>query len=380
VLSVTFALLSIATGAVQMVAGLPDAASREGVAIAEPGAVPSATFSAEAKAVSNWRAEAMRDLAPTPLSALAVALGAERPVITRCVKLNNYWCIKSARWNGEIGADDEGHTGFASAEHGADAAVRLLRRYYLEFDRKSALDIVRRWAPAECRVAGSSGAPVVLALRGLGNTLRARWLAARRTPPARTKVAATGDAVPVARKSSAGRVSAVPLRPLPTISMPSIMAGIGAPKPATATLPGSVTRRPTSAPLKGGKAAVAQRPVTRPAPPVTVTVTPTPPPARPQPAAMASLPAPCAPDEQRIQNYAGRIVLGLDLQPGDDLKLFDDDGRPQPNLARVLLAMSSFELGYLRASVALVEDAIERATAPPARQEGTGAGPSGPVL
>src|SRR5215203_4231510 len=176
-------------GAVQMLAGLPQAPSRDVVPTAEPGAVPPASFSADANAVSNWRTEAMQDLAPMPLSALAVALGAERPVITRCVKLNNYWCIKSARWNGEIGADDEGHTGFASAEHGADAAVRLLRRYYLAFDRKSALDIVRRWAPAECRVVGSSGPPVLLAVRGLGNTLRARWLAARRTPPARTKVA-----------------------------------------------------------------------------------------------------------------------------------------------------------------------------------------------
>jgi hypothetical protein len=43
--------------------------------------------------------------------------------------------------------------------------------------------------------------------------------------------------------------------------------------------------------------------------------------------------------------------------------LFAPDGRPQPNLARVLLAMSAFELGYLRASVDLVEEAIERATA-----------------
>ena len=195
--------------------------------------------------MSNWRGEAMRDLAPTPLSVLAVALGAERPVVTRCVKLNNYWCIKSARWNGEVGADEEGHTGFASAEHGADAAVRLLRRYYLEFDRKSALDIVRRWAPAECRLPGSSGPPAVLALRGLGNTLRARWLAARQAKPMRTRIAAAGDAVPVPPRRPAGRVSAVPLRPLPTVSMPSIMAGIAAPKaPLAATLaPGAPPRR-----------------------------------------------------------------------------------------------------------------------------------------
>ena len=180
-LSSTVALVSLAFGAAGLLAAgpaepeplRPEAAASVGQA----GAVPAATFMADARAVSNWRKEAVQDLHPTSLSALAVALRAERPVITRCVKLNNYWCIKRARWNGEIGADDEGHVGFASAEQGADAAVRLLRRYYLEFDRKSALDIVRRWAPAECRVAGGSGPPMVVAERGIGNTLRARWRA-----------------------------------------------------------------------------------------------------------------------------------------------------------------------------------------------------------
>jgi hypothetical protein len=344
----TFALLSIASGAAHLLAG-PGSAAPEGVE------APSATFSTEARAVSNWRGEALQDLSPLPLSALAVALGAERPVITRCVKLNNYWCIKSARWNGEIGADDEGHTGFASAERGADAAVRLLRRYYLEFDRKSALDIVRRWAPAECRVAGSSGAPVVLALRGLGNTLRARWLAARVTP-LRSRVAATGSTPPVARKPAASRVSAVPLRPLPSIAMPSIMAGMRAPKPALATLPTRVPQRRPPTPASTAKAApdpavATAAPLPRRDPVATASVSPAP-----------SGPAPCAPDEQRIQNYAGRIVQGLDLGPGDDLSLFDSDGRPRPNLARVLLAMSSVELGYLRASMELIEQAIERAT------------------
>jgi hypothetical protein len=364
----TFALLSIASGAAHLLAG-PGTAAPEGVE------APSAAFSAEARAVSNWRGEALQDLSPLPLSALAVALGAERPVITRCVKLNNYWCIKSARWNGEIGADDEGHTGFASAERGADAAVRLLRRYYLEFDRKSALDIVRRWAPAECRVAGSSGAPVVLALRGLGNTLRARWLAARATP-VRTRVAATGGTPPVARKPAASRASAVPLRPLPTIAMPSIMAGMGAPKPAfTATLPARMPPRRLSTRVK---AAVAQRPAAS-----VPSAAPAPP--RPDPVATASVPpapsppAPCAPDEQRIQNYAGRIVQGLDLGPGDDLSLFDPDGRPGPNLARVLLAMSSVELGYLRASMELIEEAIERATPRLSSADAAGARSSEPA-
>jgi len=357
VLSLAYAVMSIAVGTAQLAAGGSSIASGGGDA--ERAKVSAATFNVETRAVSNWRGEAMRDLAPTPLSVLAVALGAERPVVTRCVKLNNYWCIKSARWNGEVGADEEGHTGFASAEHGADAAVRLLRRYYLEFDRKSALDIVRRWAPAECRLPGSSGPPAVLALRGLGNTLRARWLAARQAKPMRTRIAAAGDAVPVPPRRPAGRVSAVPLRPLPTVSMPSIMAGIAAPKaPLAATLaPGAPPRRqptPASLAAASGGARTAAKATSTPRPEPVATAS-TAPPLRPAVSA-------CAPDEQRIQNYAGRIVEGLDLAPGADLGLFAPDGQPQPNLARVLLAMSAFELGYLRASVDLVEEAIERAT------------------
>jgi len=69
----------------------------------------------------------------------------------------------------------------------------------------------------------------------------------------------------------------------------------------------------------------------------------------------------CASDEQRIQNYAVRIVQGLGLRPSDDLKLFESDGRPLPNLARVMLAMSSVELGVLRANAPLVEGAVARA-------------------
>jgi hypothetical protein len=68
-------------------------------------------------------------------------------------------------------------------------------------------------------------------------------------------------------------------------------------------------------------------------------------------------------------------VRGIDVGPGEDLKLFEMDGRPLPNLARVLLAMSSFELGYLHASSALIEAAIARATPhpTPASQQDRGA-------
>ena len=430
-LSVTFALLSLASGALHLMTAGPATPERPGpetASVQEGGAPPGATFTAEAKAVSNWREEAVQDLHPTPLSRLAVALRAERPVVTRCVKLNNYWCIKSARWNGEIGTDDEGHVGFASADQGADAAVRLLRRYYLDFNRKSALDIVRRWAPAECRVSpagpsAGSGPPAVLAVRGIGNTLRARWLAGRRPKPVRTKVAAAGGAVPIPQKPAASRVSAVPLPPLPPVRMPTIMAGIGAAPPVVSAmrpLRGPPRRQPTPASVAAATAAAVAktaRPPKAAAPasaartgpprakvanpvaaptgmsPVPVNVAFAPPPrpaavATAAPAQLAPAPQPasrptlaCSPDEQRIQNYAGRMVLGLGLQPGDDLNLFQPDGRPLPNLARVLLAMSSFELGYLRASVELVDAAIARATPRPIPPENPeSAVPAAPVI
>jgi hypothetical protein len=265
---------------------------------------------------------------------LATLFGVGRPVVTRCVKLNNYWCIKSARWDGEIGKDGEGHVGFVSAERGADAAATLLRRYYLEFNRKSALDIVRRWAPPECGATGIGG--VVLAVKGIGNTLRARYLAAHRM-----KFTAEGP------KSGrpAGRVSIVIPRAKvisrsgPAYGVPMIAVGVGIvePKPEPSRSK-QIARTPV-------RSVVAQAKPTVPAP-----------------AKVASA-ASCAPDEGRLRNYAQQMVEGLGLGPNDDLKLFTAEGAPLPNLMPVMLAMSAFELGMLRADPELVGGAIERATA-----------------
>jgi hypothetical protein len=385
------------------------------------------TYEAATRAVSNWRSETMQDLHPLPVSVLAALLQAERPVVTRCVKLNNYWCIKRARWNGEIGADEEGHVGFASAEHGADAAVMLLRRYYLDYGRKSALDIVRRWAPAECRIGGPATAISTLALKGIGQTLRARWLAAQRaraakpaSPPVATAAAAPAEARPpsLARSATASvkpappakaavraapraaprsRVSVVPLRPLPTFRVPDIAVGMGERKVATISAslaPAPRRRQPTPAsvaaatrakavaearakPAAQARAKVAAAPKPAPAvtPPVRLAAAPAPPAASPPP------PRPIAAcgDETRIRNYASKMVEGLELGPSDDVKLFEADGTPLPNLARVMLSMSAVELGMLRASLGLIDAAIARAapqlrasaslTTPPAAAE-----------
>ena len=165
------------------------------------------TFQPEARAVSNWRIQAGESLRPASLALVARYASVDPAFVARCVKLNNYWCIKRARWNGEIGGDAEGHTGFATAADGADAAAQLLRRYYREYGRRTALAIVRRWAPAECRVGGTAlparvRAPAVstdLAPRGIGRTPAGPLPCAQpawRRAPCRRRVAGGGAAHP----------------------------------------------------------------------------------------------------------------------------------------------------------------------------------------
>ncbi|HEY8383124.1 MAG TPA: hypothetical protein VIL09_13330 [Microvirga sp.] len=331
-------------------------------------------YDGAAREVTNWRRETVMSLDPGPVALVAALVKAERPVVTRCVKLNNYWCIKSARWNGEIGTDDEGHVGFASAARGADAAASLLRRYYLEFDRKSASGIVRRWAPAECggAVAGGGATSIGgLAVRGIGGTVRARFLASNRVrvtaqaPARRGATAPTPRVSAVIPRASAPRVSAVIPRAGPAFRVPDIAAGLGE-RPqasASAALPYRATpQRPAARPA-APKAAPKAAPTTT----GSLAAAPAPAPA-PSPAPVVS----CAPDEQRLRNYAGRLAEPLGLGPDDDLKLFEADGTPLPNLASVLASMSAFELGTLRADPDLIAGAVERqalrarALAPPA--------------
>ncbi len=302
--------------------------------LSAPAQALQARYEPQSREVTNWRSEAIDALEPKTVITLAAFFKAERPFVTRCVKLNNYWCIKSARWDGELATDSEGHVGFASAHHGADAAALLLKRYYLDYKRKSALDIVRRWAPPECGVATGIGGMAVLAVRGIGGTVRAQYLASRRK----------GRVVRYTAKGSPGgkpgRVSMViPMtQKTPQYRVPSIAAGMGE-KP----------KAPDPRPLVVQKPRHKTQPKREPA--ATASMSP-----KPQVASA------CAPDEQRLRNYASRMVEGLGLGPDDDLRLFDADGKPLPNLVPVMLAMSAFELGAVRASPDLVQAAIERAT------------------
>lgn len=162
-------------------------------------------FRSAERAVDNWRSQGAFNLDIAFEQSAALLLGRDIRGVSRCVRLNNYWCVKKAGWTGEIASDAEGHVAFASAADGAGVAAALLRRYYVDLKLHSARAIVERWAPAQCgpslayaprpakRIAATgarSGAPMGkrrllgpepkgLTTHGLGNTLRAKYLARR---------------------------------------------------------------------------------------------------------------------------------------------------------------------------------------------------------
>ncbi|MEH3116146.1 MAG: hypothetical protein PGN25_00560 [Methylorubrum populi] len=371
---------------------------------AAPAAPPS--LGLVARAVSNWRAQAGENLAPGSLAFVVRHAASEPGFVARCVRLNNYWCIKQAGWTGELGGDAEGHTGFATAADGADAAVQLLRRYQRDHGRRTALAIVRRWAPAECgsvrpipvaaaRGASSGGpervkAPAIsaaVAPQGIGRTLRARFLARHgrggvarvasppagglRVQPWSARARLAGHPGRAAARPAAARAgSSKPIAPIPK-GTADIATGIADAPTRIASLAPTPTTVSARAPARSG--------ATDPAALLASDRLAAEAAALPSIAASLpkgslldlSLPAPvCAGDETRIRNYAARIAGSVGLKPDDDLGLFRDDGSPTEHLLPVMLAMSSVELGTLHASKALVSAAIERLAA---RAPGTAA-------
>ena len=275
-----------------------------------------AVFRPATREVSNWRAEAADALALPLLQALGLRYGSDVAGLSRCVRLNNYWCIKRAGWAGEIAADGEGHVAFSSSGEGALVAAVLLRRYYVDFKRHSALDIVSHWAPANCGgggvVAASTGAkrsPKVktAAPPALRMTLRARFLASR------------GHGVKLRR-------SIVADRPVPMLRAPGIAAGLGEHAVAVAAV-----------------ASVALEPLW-----IDGTL-----PREPKAGVVTS----CASESARIANYARRASTGIAAETVD-LKLFDSDGLPTANLAHLMENMASVEIGPMRADRALIDAAV----------------------
>lgn len=328
---------------------------------------PPPSFSFVARAVSNWREEAGANLAPASLAFVVRHAAAEPSFVARCVRLNNYWCIKQARWNGELGGDAEGHTGFATAADGADAAVQLLRRYQRDHGRRSALAIVRRWAPAECGAArpvaraaaprARTGVPVVsagLAPQGIGRTLRARFLARHGRGGVARALPAPAGGLRVQPWSARARLAGHPGRAAAARPLPALKPGA-----AIATGLGAAPAAPTRPMADPASLLAPDRLVAEAASLPSISA------ALPKGSLLdLSVPAPvCASDETRIRNYAARIAVSVGLKPEEDLQLFDEAGRPGARLLPVMLAMSSVELGTLHASKTLVAAAIERFSA-----------------
>ena len=310
----------------------------------EPDEAPPAPpqFLPAARSVSNWRAQAGGHLDLTPERARALASGAEETGVTRCVRLNNYWCVKGLGWNGMLAADAGGHAAFATAEEGAAVAALLLRRYYMAYARRSAQAIVSRWAPADCRlVTGASRpsgiplppirpgakpapgiaqtrntlgpAPDALSMRGVGQTLRARWMARGR-----------------GRAAKAQPRSRITERLPPLMRAPAIAVGLG--------------EKPMAMPEL--KLASLAMPMLEPA--------------RPEPLRPILS---CASETNRLLAYALKASAGVVASPQDDLALFTPEGEPTPNLARVMENMSAVEIGPLQADKAVIAAGIARAMA-----------------
>jgi len=306
------------------------AAAPAAPAASPPPLAATAVYTSRDRSVDGWRIEGAFALDLKTKAAWELALGAETSPPPRCVRLNNYWCVKHAGWRGEIATDPDNHAVFATPHDGAAAAAMLLRRYYLEFKRHTAREIAARWAPAQCfETAGATAAiplgapikpnlsrmlpqrplPMGLAPHGLGNTLRGRWLAARR-----------GLGGGRGLKQSRVRDEALEMAPAPEIAV-----GMGeAPR-----------KRPSPAPR------------------------PTPPPAASVVAPAAPL-AECADENLRVSNYAAHIAQGVVATPDQDLALFTPDGAPTANFEKVLINMAAVEIGPLRANPLLVGDAVAR--------------------
>ena len=271
-----------------------------------------AVFHPLKREVSNWRLQAAGALDLLPLETAGLVLRIDPKGLSRCVRLNNYWCIKRAGWAGEIAADAEGHVAFSSSQEGALVAAVLLKRYYVDFKRRSARDIVSRWAPAQCGgVAVARTGPKLaarvgpkLVVPGLGGTLRARWLARGR------------GGAPLKR-------SVVADRPIAKLRAPSIAVGMG--------------ERDTVLPLLN----LVNIPLLSPGVP-----------ASPGPPVSS-----CGGDTARIANYARKASAGIAAENAD-LKLFDGSGMPTPNLNALMMNMASVEIGPLRVRQELVDAAV----------------------
>jgi hypothetical protein len=75
-----------------------------------------------------------------------------------CIRHNNYWCMKSVGWQGEIGSDSRGHANFSDPAYSARAAARQLHTWRRRDKLRTAFEIMSKYAPPDDCV-GSIGRP-----------------------------------------------------------------------------------------------------------------------------------------------------------------------------------------------------------------------------
>lgn len=107
-------------------------------------------FNAVQKAVSNWPSEALTHLSVTQT-------GLDNHKSLRCIKLNNYWCLKDIGWNGRLGRDSDSHTAFRNGYYAARAIVRNTRTAYFSHGRQSALELMKAYAPSSDCIGSNAG-------------------------------------------------------------------------------------------------------------------------------------------------------------------------------------------------------------------------------
>ncbi len=380
----TLALMLVTAAPEKPPQALVDPAS---ISLASISLAPPPAYQPGQRAVDNWRTESALALEMDPLAAARRAFALETGDPARCVKLNNYWCIKRAGWNGEIAADADGHVAFATAAEGAAVAALLLRRYYVDYNRRSARAIVERWAPAQCLMrppgsaAGSRAAaltpvsraglsrmlpqrvvPMGLAPKGLMNTVRARWLAAHGQmglAPMREQnelraewLAAHGR--PGFMRGSGENASGKIVRSrradseeLEMATTPTIMEGVT-----------EITGKGRAVGRKSAK--IASNPKDQSLSPAEELAAPTSPsaPSTPSLSALPPVSFDCSGEMTRIANYAEHLIAGVTAGPFDDLQLFTPGGQPTDRLAKVMANMAAVEIGPAKPRMALIEGAV----------------------
>lgn len=75
-----------------------------------------------------------------------------------CIRFNNYWCMKSVGWEGEVGKDARGHAIFNDPVFSARAVARQFRTWWFRDGKRTAFQIMSTYAPPDDCV-GSVGKP-----------------------------------------------------------------------------------------------------------------------------------------------------------------------------------------------------------------------------